>query len=65
MLHEFAFKKIKKSNNRNIYIYSNETKIETVTKIKKKKKYEIETYQFNRLNTIANKMVKKKKFQKI
>lgn len=48
-----------------IYIYSNETKIETVTKIKKKKKYEIETYQFNRLNTIANKMVKKKKFQKI
>lgn len=30
-------KKLRKVNNRNIYIYSNETKIETVTKIKKKK----------------------------
>lgn len=64
MLHEFAFKKIKKSNNRNIYIFERDQN-RNCNKNKKKKKYEIETYQFNRLNTIANKMVKKKKFQKI
>lgn len=44
MLHEFSFKKIKKSNNRNIYIYieySNETKIETIKKKEKNRNLSI------------------------
>lgn len=63
MLHEFSFKKIKKSNNRNIYIYRIFERDQNRNYKKKRKK--IETYQFNQLNMIANKIMKKKIFRKI
>lgn len=65
MLHEFSFKKIKKSNNRNIYIYIYRIFERDQNRNYKKKRKKIETYQFNQLNMIANKIMKKKIFRKI